>query len=340
MTHTISVVIPVYNRCDRVKDAVESVLAQTVPVLEIILVDDGSFDGTSELLPLYIASNPTWRERVIYVRQNNQGPGGARNTGIARAKGDWIAFNDSDDTWLPTKLEWQLRALERYGETCKLCFTDAWFSNNPYFKSSLFLSEGKQGNKSTGVVDDPVRAMVSHNYVWCQTVLAKADFIRMVGGCDPKLRWSEDREFLFRAALLTKFCYVNLPMVLIDRSPTDQRHSGEAENWRKEDFRLQMDQYRLEKQLRLSGGLEPDLRRSVRKNLRCLHSQWANFYLWNGNFSKAREVLCLAQRYHRDSRIMFKLALTALVPKLAKKLFARHSQRETQRPDFIGWQAE
>ncbi|HTW78152.1 MAG TPA: glycosyltransferase family 2 protein [Terracidiphilus sp.] len=340
MDYTISVIIPVYNRCDRVKYAVDSVLAQTVPVLEIILVDDGSFDGTSELLPRYIEDNPTWRERVIYVRQDNQGPGGARNTGITRAKGDWIAFNDSDDIWLPYKLEWQIRALERYGDNCDLCFTDAWFSNNPYFKSSLFSSEGRKGSEPMGVVDDPAQAIVRHNYVWCQTVLARTHFVRTVGGCDPKLRWSEDRDFLFRAALMTKFCYVNLPMVLIDRSPTDVRHSGEAENWRKEDFRLRMDQYRLEKQLCLSGGLELGLRRSIRRNLRCLHSQWANFYLWNDNFSKAREVLCLAQRYHRDSRIMFKLALTAIVPKLAKRLFAGHSQRETQRVDFISWRAE
>ena len=84
MTPSISVVIPVYNRFDRLKHSVESVLAQTLPVSEVILVDDGSFDGTSDLLPVYIAQNPTWRERVRYFRQENQGPNVAHSSDSRR----------------------------------------------------------------------------------------------------------------------------------------------------------------------------------------------------------------------------------------------------------------
>src|SRR5271165_3737623 len=86
MHPTISVVIPLYNRFDRLKYAVESVLAQTLPVSEVILVDDGSTDDTPELLPRYIAENVRWRERVIYVRQENQGPSVARKNGILTRK--------------------------------------------------------------------------------------------------------------------------------------------------------------------------------------------------------------------------------------------------------------
>src|ERR1039458_7535119 len=85
MQPTISVVIPVYNRFDCLKRSVESVLAQTLPVSEVILVDDGSIDGTSELLPRYIAENQMWRDRVSYVHQDNQGPNVARNTALDRA---------------------------------------------------------------------------------------------------------------------------------------------------------------------------------------------------------------------------------------------------------------
>ena len=104
MNPSVSVVIPVYNRFDRLRYSVESVLSQTLTVSEVILVDDGSFDGTSELLPAYIAENPAWRERVRYFHQQNQGPNVARNTGIEHAKGEWLAFNDNDDLWLPQKL--------------------------------------------------------------------------------------------------------------------------------------------------------------------------------------------------------------------------------------------
>jgi len=130
MQPTISVVIPVYNRFDCLKRSVESVLAQTLPVSEVILVDDGSIDGTSELLPRYIAENQMWRDRVSYVHQDNQGPNVARNTGIAHAKGDWLAFNDNDDLWLPQKLEWQFQALDQFKDQCGACITDAWFMNN------------------------------------------------------------------------------------------------------------------------------------------------------------------------------------------------------------------
>jgi len=340
MNPVISVVTPVYNRFDSLKYAVESVLAQTLPVLEIILIDDGSFDGTSELLPAYIAENRTWRERVRYFRQQNQGPGGARNTGIAQAKGEWLAFNDSDDIWLPQKLEWQFRALEKYKDQCELCFTDAWFANNPYLKTTLFQHEGNQDTAAMGVIFDSARLIVEANSVWCQTTLARADLIRRAGGFDPRLRWSEDRDFLFRAALLTKFCYVGMPMVLIDRSPTDLKHTGESENWRKEEFRLRMDQYRLEKQLSLSSELAPETRKSILKKLRCLHSQWANFHLRNGEWRKARQALSDAKGYNSDPMIVLKWALTGLTPRLARKVFAGRSQRETSRPDFTSWRTE
>ena len=103
MSPTISVIVTVYNRFELTKRAVESVLAQTLPVSEVLLMDDGSFDGTSELLPEYLEGNPAWRERVHYSHQKNQGPGAARNNGIAKATGEWLAFIDNDDLWLPQK---------------------------------------------------------------------------------------------------------------------------------------------------------------------------------------------------------------------------------------------
>ena len=97
MQTTVSVVIPTYNRLPYLREAVDSVLNQTWPALEILIVDDGSTDGTEEALP-------TFGGPVRYFRQKNSGPATARNRGIREAKGDWIAFLDSDDLWLPDKL--------------------------------------------------------------------------------------------------------------------------------------------------------------------------------------------------------------------------------------------
>ena len=98
MNKKVSVIIPFYSRLDWLYEAIESVLAQTYPIHEIILVNDGSKEDLTEFLDKY-------GKRIIYLKQENAGPAAARNNGIRRATGDYIAFEDSDDVWMPTKLE-------------------------------------------------------------------------------------------------------------------------------------------------------------------------------------------------------------------------------------------
>lgn len=103
----ISVVIPTYNRRELLGRAVQSVLCQTEKDLEVIIVDDGSDDGTEEAV-----RELTERDaRVRYARQNRQGACAARNLGVRMARGEWVAFQDSDDTWREDKLACQLRQL-------------------------------------------------------------------------------------------------------------------------------------------------------------------------------------------------------------------------------------
>ena len=101
----VSVVIPTYNRADFICDAIESVLAQTYKDYEVIVVDDGSTDNTREVLKKY-------GDRIKYIYQENKRQGAARNTGIKNSTGEYIAFLDSDDTWLPHKLEKDVACIE------------------------------------------------------------------------------------------------------------------------------------------------------------------------------------------------------------------------------------
>lgn len=94
---TVSVIIPTYNRAHSVGAALDSVLAQEPPADEVIVVDDGSTDGTTEVLAAY-------GDRITVVRQDNAGAAAARNAGVRRARGDWVAFLDSDDLWRPGRL--------------------------------------------------------------------------------------------------------------------------------------------------------------------------------------------------------------------------------------------
>src|SRR5690242_14976762 len=107
---SVSVIIPTYNRARFVGEAVASALAQTLPPLEVIVVDDGSTDDTADVVARL--NDP----RVVYLRQENAGPATARNTGVEAARGDLIALLDSDDRWLPRKLELQVPLFEGDGK--------------------------------------------------------------------------------------------------------------------------------------------------------------------------------------------------------------------------------
>ena len=94
----VSVIIPTYNSAGYIEEALESVFEQTLQDFEIIVVDDGSTDGTGEVLRKY-------GDRIRYIYQENNGPASARNGGIRVARGEYIAFLDADDLWVSTKLE-------------------------------------------------------------------------------------------------------------------------------------------------------------------------------------------------------------------------------------------
>ena len=111
----VSVILPIYNGESYVAEAIESVLAQTYPSFEIIAVNDGSRDGSAEIVKRYLGSG-----RIQFVEQANQGVANARNTGIARSSGEFIALVDQDDIWLPDKLEKQVAFMDAFPEVALL----------------------------------------------------------------------------------------------------------------------------------------------------------------------------------------------------------------------------
>lgn len=104
----VSIVIPFYSHIEWLYEALESVFAQTYTNYEVIIVNDGSNEDMTDFLNKY-------SYRIKYIYQENSGPGAARNNGIRHASGDYIAFEDSDDLWLPTKLEKQVSFMEQSG---------------------------------------------------------------------------------------------------------------------------------------------------------------------------------------------------------------------------------
>lgn len=105
MPPLISCIVPVYNGEKYLDETLDSIFAQTYRPLEVIVIDDGSTDGTGNLVKART-------EEVIYVLQDNAGPAAARNVGIATASADYLAFIDADDLWLPDKLTRQMELFD------------------------------------------------------------------------------------------------------------------------------------------------------------------------------------------------------------------------------------
>ncbi len=118
----ISVVIPTYNRAQLLRRALESVLAQSQPALEIIVIDDGSNDETEAMIAQHYPA-------VRYLQQTNRGVSAARNYGIQQAQGEWIALLDADDEWLPGKLETQWQLIEQRPHLPLVHSNEIWIRN-------------------------------------------------------------------------------------------------------------------------------------------------------------------------------------------------------------------
>ena len=119
----VSVIIPLYNKVAFVRRAVESILAQTITDLEVVVVNDGSTDGGANVVEGIEDS------RIRLVHQENQGPGAARNHGLSLAKGDYVAFLDADDEWLPNFLSVTMQHLQQRSD-CVLCLTGQYRGEN------------------------------------------------------------------------------------------------------------------------------------------------------------------------------------------------------------------
>ncbi len=181
----ISVVISYCNREEYIDEAIQSVLAQTLPPLEILIVNDGSRESSRRYLDRYAGVC------TIIDLPVNVGLSVARNEGIRRARGRFIAFLDDDDLWLPEKLEKQLRYMAEHPR-CAMVHSAAWafFSGRP----DRFLTRDWPEPLS-------LAQALTHDF-WAipSTMLVRADAARALGGFDPRLRRSEDHDFQLRCA--------------------------------------------------------------------------------------------------------------------------------------------
>lgn len=205
-TDRISVIIPAFNRAYCIARAVESVFAQTFKNLEIIAVDDGSTDGTADVLKKF-------GNKITLIRQQNRGVSAARNAGIRAARGNWIAFLDSDDCWHPEKLEKQLDAITKY--SAKICFTRSINAQNELFRDIEFVSSRLQ-EPGVFYVQNAVDAVsISPRHPMIQTMVAEKKLLEEVGLFDESFPAAEDAELIFRLSFFSGFLYIDQPLTTV-----------------------------------------------------------------------------------------------------------------------------
>ncbi len=205
----VSVIIPTYNRREYVQETIDSVLAQTYTDYEIIVIDDGSTDGTGEAL------QSRYGDRIHYEWQENQGESVARNRGIELARGEYIAFLDSDDLWLPEKLEKQIAFLQKATDVGMVCCA-IWLVDE---KDQKFRADSVESCSENN--DISLEMLLSRNHVsGPSTVVLHGAIVQRVGGFDPQIRFGEDWDFWIRVAGNSRIVALPEPLALI------RRHSG------------------------------------------------------------------------------------------------------------------
>lgn len=219
---SISVIIPVYNRPFELRRAVDSVLQQTIDVDDIIIIDDGSSDETNNVIKILLQQH----SNIKCITQTNQGVSAARNQGIKQSNSDWIAFLDSDDEWLPNKVDVFLTHLQQHPE-CQL-----FHSDEIWIRNGVRVNAMKKHKKRGGMI-------FKHCLPLCvispsASILHKSLFTK-VGLFDEDLPACEDYDLWLRICHDTPVCFSEEALIKKYGGHDDQLS---AKYWGMDRFRI------------------------------------------------------------------------------------------------------
>ncbi len=198
----VSVIIPVYNRADTIQRAIDSVLCQTYENLELLIVDDGSTDNTVEIAKTYMD------KRIRIICQEHGGANKARNTGIANAKGDYIAFQDSDDAWHADKLDTQVNIMRVRNYSA--CYS-AYNLHKDHQVHTVPVNFEDRNRYQEGLNE----ILKERNVVGTPTLIFKREVLTLMGNelFDEQMPRLQDYDFVIRLFKVCRLAYVNRPLV-------------------------------------------------------------------------------------------------------------------------------
>jgi glycosyltransferase involved in cell wall biosynthesis len=300
----VSVVITTYNRSALILDAIKSVEQQTWTDYELIVVDDGSTDDTRERLQPYV-------DRIRYLYQPNRGLSSARNTGTSAARGRWLAYLDSDDVWLPAKLERQFQAVSALGEEYGACFTNCVYKGDPHLVLTVFEIAGFETTGEFGPVPQPIRFIMSETFGLCiQSLLVLRSAFDRAGGFDEDVAFAEDKDFIFRLSFVTRISYVSEPLVSIDRTPGVPRLTEFSSQ--RDDRVCTWHERLLNTMLAHPELVDPEMRRLIQSELIGVYYDWTAAKIMSADMAgSARNLGKLRTNGETRSRILWTLLTRA-----------------------------
>ena len=197
MDYNVSVIIPSYNRAYSIERALKSVFRQTYQPNEVILIDNYSTDNTKDIAQKF--------NKLIYVVEKNKGVSFARNKGIKTAKSSWIAFLDSDDEWLPNKLEKQIVRIQETKAKYNLIHT-----NENWYKDGKYFNQSKQHTKKGGEIFEECLKLCC---ISPSSSLLRKDLFNKYGYFDENLPVCEDYDLWLRITAYEKVLFIDEPLI-------------------------------------------------------------------------------------------------------------------------------
>jgi glycosyltransferase involved in cell wall biosynthesis len=196
----LSIIIPLYNKEKHIKKTIDSVLNQDFSCFELIVVDDGSQDDSLKAVRSYKKRRAI--KNLHILTQKNQGPSAARNAGIRRATGEWVAFLDADDSWAPDKIASQARAVNHHPET------------NIIATASDTISSTQGKKVGSNIFHVTVFSYLLKSRVITSSVLVKKASVQEVGYFDESMKYAEDHNLFMRIIAKGGIIYINTPIRL------------------------------------------------------------------------------------------------------------------------------
>ena len=309
----VSIIIPVYNAAPYIGETLESVFRQTFTDYEVIVVDDGSQDK-AEL----VAALAPFRERIVYLSQENRGAAAARNTGIRRARGRFIAFLDADDLWEPEFLQQQINFVEE-GQY-DFAYTDALICGDTDFAGRTFMDIAP----STGEVNFE-SLMAGKCNVISSSVVVRRESVIEAGSFDEGLRNAHDFDLWIRLALRdARMAYQR--RVLARYRYRAGSLSGDALNRINRELRV----YRkIQTQYKLNQAQRLEVEGAIRRLDRELNLVLGKEHLARREFAEAQNCLRQARATESNWKLQFSCLLLSVAPEL---LVILHSLMNAGRP--------